>query len=279
MKLAIIGAGNMAKALLGGFIHQDNPFKTIMISAPDQAALKTCHTEFAVETTTDNKQCVENADVILFAIKPQVCASVFKEVYDVIDHNALLISIAAGITQTTMQAWLQRPLAVIRCMPNTPALIGLGATGMHANSNVKTSQKQLAEHLMQQVGIHVWVEKESDLDSITALSGSGPAYFFLLQEAMMKAAKHINLDEKIAKQLICQTALGAANMVAQSDLSIESLRKNVTSPGGTTAAALKVLQDEGFIKIVTDAIQAGCQRAKQLGDESHPIKNNVSSHR
>lgn len=181
--------------------------------------------------------------------------------------NALIVSIAAGINQTNLSKWLGEKAAIVRCMPNTPALVKTGASGLHANANVSAEQRDLAENIMRSVGILVWVEKESEIDAVTAVSGSGPAYFFLLMEAMEKAAVDLGLSKHTAQLLIEQTALGAAKIALESNESPGELRARVTSPGGTTEQAIKTFNEGNFSALVKQAIQAAHDRSISLSKE------------
>lgn len=179
----------------------------------------------------------------------------------------LVVSIAAGINQASLATWLGEATAIVRCMPNTPALVQTGATGIHANQNVSSEQRDLAENIMRSVGITVWVDKETELDAVTAVSGSGPAYFFLLMEAMEKSAIELGLSERTAQLLIEQTALGAARIALESTESPGELRTRVTSPGGTTEQALKTFEQGGFTELVKQALQAANDRSVTLAQE------------
>jgi pyrroline-5-carboxylate reductase len=183
------------------------------------------------------------------------------------DRYPLIVSIAAGITTSHLQSWLGGDTAIVRCMPNTPALVGKGASGLFANKFVSDDQKQLAEQIMSAVGLSVWVDTEADIDTVTALSGSGPAYFFLFMEAMQNAAKEMGISNELARQLTYQTALGAAELALNSTDDIAVLRRNVTSPGGTTEQAINKFEDGGLRELVTSALQAARDRSIELADE------------
>lgn len=179
-----------------------------------------------------------------------------------------MISVAAGIREENLQTGLGGYVAIVRCMPNTPALIGAGATALYANSYVDAKQHQLAESILRAVGITLWLENENDMDAVTALSGSGPAYFFLVIEALQAAGEKLGLSSETARLLTLQTAFGAARMALESSHSAEKLRQQVTSPGGTTAAALNVLEKEKLRDIFMHALEAACLRSKELAQEA-----------
>lgn len=258
--IAFIGAGNIAKAILGGY-YAANPGAEIYAADPMASQLETLPR--GVHTSTDNQVAVSNADTVVLCVKPNMMADICKDLAS-ISSDKLFISVAAGITSHDLQSWLGPSAAVIRCMPNTPALVGEGMTGLFAREEVSEQQRQNAQSLLGSVGKYCWFDNEADLDLVTAVSGSGPAYFFLLIEAMQEAAVELGLAPDVARQLCLQTALGAATMAASSDLEASTLRQNVTSPGGTTAAALDVFQEHGFKDIVTQALGAAEKRAKEL---------------
>lgn len=263
--IAFIGAGNMASAIIGGLIKNGYNSDSITAADPYQPSLDKLSQSFNVKTSSDNNQAIADADIIVLAIKPQQMASVCKAIaQNPALQNALIISIAAGITCKLLESCMNTDIAIIRCMPNTPALISEGATGAFANANVKSEQKEQAQQLLNAIGITQWVDEEHLLDAVTAVSGSGPAYFFLMIEAMQAAGTKLGLDAQTAKALSIQTALGAAKMVQQSELEPATLRENVTSPNGTTEAALKVFAQMDFNNIVEQALNAADARSKSL---------------
>ena len=241
-----IGAGNIAKAILGGYLAA-NPEATIYATDTQESQLASLPKE--VHRGTDNLSAVKQAGVILLCVKPNVMGDICRELAPVAEDK-LFISVAAGITSSHLRGWLGAGPAIVRCMPNTPALVSEGMTGLFAGPDVSDTQRKNAENLLQSVGQVSWFETESQLDTVTAVSGSGPAYFFLMLESMEKAAVEMGLSPESAQQLCQQTALGAAKMAIDSGLDAATLRKNVTSPGGTTAAALSVFEDQGFENIV-----------------------------
>lgn len=265
--IGFIGAGNMAYALISGLINNGFSAQNIKLSDTDAALLSLRADEFNLEVFTDNVKLAAQCEVIVFAVKPQVLSLVCKELQQHINHNPLIISIAAGVRATDINRWLGGDSAIVRTMPNTPALLGKGATGMLANEVVSDKQKALAEQILSAVGSCLWVEDEKMLDAVTALSGSGPAYFFLLIESMAKAGVALGLDEASAEKLSIQTALGASMMASSSDDSAHQLRAKVTSKNGTTQAAIESFQDQDFEMIVAHAMRAAFDRSREMGTE------------
>ena len=265
--IGFIGAGNMAYALISGLIRNGFNAQNIMLSDTDTELLSQRHAEFNLEVFTDNVELASQCDVVVFAVKPQILSIVCKELQTHIDHHPLMISIAAGVRATDINRWLGGDTAIVRSMPNTPALLGKGATGMVANDAVSGKQKALAEQILGAVSECLWVEDEKMLDAVTALSGSGPAYFFLMIESMAKAGVALGLDEKTAEQLSIQTALGASMMASKGEDSAHELRAKVTSPNGTTQAAIESFQDQNLEMIVSHAMRAAFDRAREMGSE------------
>jgi pyrroline-5-carboxylate reductase len=263
-KVSFLGAGNIAKAIMGGMLKQGIPAENLFAAdpSPDQLAkLAPGITGFA-----DNLAAIELADVVVIAVKPntvaQLCTALAPNI-----GNRLVISVAAGIQCKTLQSGLGEGVPIIRCMPNTPALVQAGMTGLFATSNVTVAQKQSAENILSAIGLVEWFENENDLDAVTAVSGSGPAYFFLIIEAMEAAAVKLGLAPAVAHQLVIQTALGASLMARDTDQPISELRKNVTSPGGTTAAAINSLINDQVPEIFSNAINAAHIRSIELAEE------------
>jgi len=261
--LAFIGGGNMAIALISGLSRRGLPGERIVVADPSPQALQRLQTDFGVRPIADNAGAVENAQVVILAVKPQFLRDVAVEIAPHLAADALIISIAAGIPHTALTRWLG-VRAVIRTMPNRPAFNGCGATALYAPAAVGAQHRTLAQSIMAAVGITVWVEHESQLDTVTALSGSGPAYFFLLMEALETAAHARGLPADVAHELTLQTALGAAQMARQSVEPLAALREQVTSKGGTTAAALAVFEAAGLRAIVAQAIAAADLRSGEL---------------
>lgn len=265
--IAMIGAGNMGSSLIGGLINNNHPANKIWASDADAEKLTDLQNKFAIQTTTDNAKAAQSADIVVIAVKPQLFATVALHLAQVIKvRNPLVISIAAGIRETSIQHWLGGNAAIVRAMPNTPALIGCGATALYANSKVSDAQRSMAESIMRAVGLTVWLTDENLMDTVTALSGSGPAYFFLMMEALQHAAEQCGLSGDTARLLTMQTALGAARMAIESGKPLAELRQNVTSPGGTTEKALSVLEESNIREIFQNALHAAKKRSEELAE-------------
>src|SRR5690606_7115932 len=235
--ITFIGGGNMAQALIGGLIARGLPPACITVSDPVEQ-VRTLLAEKGIQATDDNIVAVQDADIVLLAVKPQVLASVLKPLHGLLDGK-LVISIVAGAEIATLAALLGTE-RIVRVMPNTPALVQTGAHGLFANVEVSTEDRDLASQVLASTGLTIWVNSEAQIDAVTAVSGSGPAYFFYMMESMIRAGMNLGLDEKVATALTLQTALGAAQMAITSSNTPAELRKNVTSPNGTTQAALEV---------------------------------------
>lgn len=265
IKVGFIGAGNMASALVGGMIDKGLPAADVTVSDPDDGKTSALRDRFGVSVAGDNAALLQQCDVVVLAVKPQVMREVLSPLSRSLpDSPPLIVSVAAGIRVPSIEQWLGRPLPVIRVMPNTPSLVGLGASGLYANERVSPEQRETAETLMQSVGITAWVDDEPQLDTVTGIAGSGPAYFMLFMEAMVKAATDRGLNRETAHALVVQTCRGAAGLAGHSDESLEQLRINVTSPGGTTERALSVMQSAGIDAIIRDAVNAAADRADEL---------------
>jgi len=263
--ITFIGAGNMASSLIGGLISKGYCPMHIWASDPNQEKLQSLQQQFGINTSTDNHQAVAEAKVVIFAVKPQAFASVAQGLANAIQQKRpLILSVAAGIDLDHLQQWLGQDAAIVRCMPNTPSSIGYGAAGMYANKLVTDEQRQQAKQIMEAVGRAVWLEKEELINIVTALSGSGPAYFFLMMEAMVQAAQQLGLSAEIAQMLTVQTALGAAKMAGQEATDLIKLRQQVTSPGGTTEQAVEVLVAGGLAELFAKALAKATQRAIEL---------------
>lgn len=263
--ITFIGAGNMARSLIVGLL-QDQANVSLRVADPDQNQLDAIRRHWPdVLATTDNQQAMLDADVVVLAVKPQVMCEVAESLRDIAQRGRpLFVSIAAGIREEALNRWLGGNLPIVRCMPNTPALVQAGATGLFANEHTSEEQRSLAESILRAVGITLWFEEESKLDAVTAISGSGPAYFFLVMEAMQAAAEKLGLRAEDAHLLIVQTALGAARLALESNDPPAELRRKVTSKGGTTAAALQVLNDGGLVELFDQALKAAENRSREL---------------
>jgi pyrroline-5-carboxylate reductase len=263
-KIAFIGAGNMAQAIIGGLLAQGYPQENISAAGPGTETLEKVTKQFAIAASTDNNLTAACADVIVLAVKPQVMKEVATALKKSLSHNPLIISLAAGISTQSLANWLGEEKSIVRCMPNTPAQLRFGASGLFANANVSSEQKQLADTILSAVGIAEWVVQEEQLNTVTAVSGSGPAYFFLFMESMIAAAVKQGLSRELATKLTLQTALGAAHLAQQSHLDLVELRRKVTSPKGTTEQAILSFEQDKIREIVEHAMQACNHRAQEL---------------
>ena len=263
--IAFIGGGNMARSLVGGLLARGTPKDAIRVSDPIPASREALHHDFGIETFEGNADAVRGAPTWVFAVKPQVMRAVCQALAPIAqDARPLVVSIAAGITSSQLEQWLGGGIAVVRCMPNTPALLGAGVTGLHANRRVDGAGRDAAEALLSAAGATVWIDDEARMDAVTAVSGSGPAYVFLLAEAMQAAGQAQGLPEDAARTLVLQTILGAARMLTESDADAAELRRRVTSPGGTTQAAIETFEAGGFSELVARAIDAATARGREL---------------
>jgi pyrroline-5-carboxylate reductase len=265
-RIAFIGAGNMATSLIGGLRAQGVDAALIRASDPGAEQRAKVAAEHGIELFADNAQAIEGADVVLIAVKPQMMKAVCEALRPSLKPNQLVVSIAAGITCASMNKWLgEHP--IVRCMPNTPALLRQGVSGLYATARVSSEQREQAGQLLSAVGIVLWLDDEKQLDAVTAVSGSGPAYFFLLIEAMTAAGEKLGLPRETAAQLTLQTALGAALMATGSDVDAAELRRRVTSPAGTTEAAIKSFQAGGFEALVETALTAAAHRSAEMAEQ------------
>ena len=266
--LAFIGGGNMAGSLIGGLIADGWDPDSIRVADPDSVRTSRLAERFAVITSQDNSTLIDNADAVILAVKPQVMHGIIKEIAPEINRSqALVISIAAGIRASTLADWLGAGTAIVRCMPNTPALVQSGATALYASPQASEDQRSLAESVLRAVGLTLWVDDEAQMDTVTALSGSGPAYFFLFMEALQAAGSKLGLPADSARLLALQTAFGAAKMALESREDAATLRRQVTSPGGTTEQAIATFQQAGLEEIVLKAVQAAAERSRELAAE------------
>ncbi|NOR70677.1 MAG: pyrroline-5-carboxylate reductase [Methylomarinum sp.] len=267
-KIGFIGGGNMATSLINGLIASGHQPNQLWVSDANQETLQSLAATLNVNVNHNNNDLVNEVDVVVLAVKPQVLRGVAEQIADTLrGRDVLVVSIAAGISQESLSEWLGNNMAIVRCMPNTPALVRTGATGLHANSRVSAEQKDLAENILRSVGIALWVDHESELDAVTAVSGSGPAYYFLLMEAMEQTALELGLSEQTARLLIQQTALGAAKIALESHETPSELRQRVTSPGGTTQQAIKTFEEGGFSQLVSKALHAARDRSVEMSKE------------
>ncbi len=266
--ITFIGAGNMAAALIGGLVADGVDPDSIIASDPDPERLQTLAAGAAIRTLDNNAEAVSRADVVVLAVKPQVLETVAGDIAAAVQqHRPLVVSIAAGVRSDTLQRWLGDNVALVRSMPNTPAMLQAGATALFATRNVSSEQRDQAESVLRAVGLTLWVEDEALMDAVTALSGSGPAYFFLMIEAIEAAGGQLGLPPETARLLTLQTALGAARMAIESSDDPATLRKRVTSPGGTTERAISQLEADGLREIFTRALTAARDRSVELSQQ------------
>ncbi|MDX1795581.1 MAG: pyrroline-5-carboxylate reductase [Hydrogenovibrio sp.] len=268
LKIAFIGAGNMALSLIKGLLASGYSANSLMATDPDESKRQSIAQSLGISCLADNSEAVKAADIVVLAVKPQQLQTVCLDLQSaVMASQPLIISVAAGIRSSDIDRWLGNQSAIVRCMPNTPAMIQSGATGLYANERVSEDQKNQAENILRAVGITVWVKSDRDLDTVTAVSGSGPAYYFLFMEAMQAAAQGMGLNEQTARLLTIQTAFGAAKMALESADDCATLRKNVTSPNGTTEKAIQSFEANHLSDLVAEAMMCAKLRAEALADE------------
>lgn len=267
-RIAFVGAGNMASAIVGGLLA--NGYRSDQISAgdPSEGALQSMRALGVTQCYADSSVAVRDADLVVLAVKPQVLKAVAEQISPNISANAVVLSIAAGIPLQALASYFALDTAIVRCMPNTPALIGEGAAGLYAAASVSDEQRAKATYAAEAVGVTIWVENETLIDAVTALSGSGPAYFFAFMEAMVKKGEALGLSHECATKLTLQTAVGAAKLAAERTNPIDVLRHNVTSPGGTTEAALHRFGHQNELNhLVGEAMEAAFMRSIELAKE------------
>lgn len=266
--IAFIGGGNMARSLIGALIRNGAHAASIAVAEPNDTLRAALARDFGVTVHTQAREAAQHAGLLVFAVKPQVLKSVCGDLADVVAaQTPIIISIAAGIRIAQLREWLGVDLPIVRAMPNTPALIGAGATGLIANAATDAGQRTRAESILASAGRTVWIEREELMDTVTALSGSGPAYFFLLVEALEDAAVAQGLPRETARALATQTCLGAGRMLVEDGEAPSVLRERVTSPGGTTAAALDAFAGGNLRVLVAAAVAAATQRGRELSEQ------------
>jgi pyrroline-5-carboxylate reductase len=268
MLITFIGGGNMATALISGLVNPPKAHISIRVVDPNDEARRHLESTFNVPTFRDSTTAIDSADVILLAVKPQTMPQVLDELQGRVRPGQLLLSIAAGTTIANIGSKLGSKLAIIRSMPNTPALIGHGITGVVAGRNCSRQQREQAEEILAAAGEVVWLENEQLMDAVTAISGTGPAYYFLLTEALAAAARELGLPAETADRLASATCFGAGAMVASSPGEADELRRRVTSPGGTTQAAMVIMEDGKFRQLVFRAAEAARDRSRELAGEA-----------
>ncbi|MCA0894978.1 pyrroline-5-carboxylate reductase [Microbulbifer agarilyticus] len=262
------GAGNMAGAVIGGMVANGYPADKIIATGRDEQKLKAFCDRTGVHGRTDNLAAVKEADVIVLSVKPQVMQALCETIAPEVSANKpLVITLAAGIPLSAYQRWLGAGVPIVRAMPNTPALVGTGVTGLYAGEGVTDEHKSVATQMAQAVGIAQWVAEESGIDEIIAVSGSGPAYYFQFMESMIDAAEKAGMDRGDAERLTLQTALGAAKLAVAADVDVAQLKRNVMSPNGTTERAIKRFQEGGLPQLVEQAMTDCAARAAEMAQE------------
>jgi pyrroline-5-carboxylate reductase len=266
--ISFIGGGNMARSLVGGLLADGVPAARLQVAEPDPVRRAAMQRDFGVRVTSDNVAAAAAAEVAVLAVKPQDMQGVARELArPLAGRGALALSIAAGIRTSDLARWLGTTTAIVRGMPNTPALLGCGATVLCAGPRAMSDHREQAEAILRAVGSVSWVDDENLMDTVTALSGCGPAYFFLLTEAMADAATELGMAPELARLLAVETSLGAARMAIESSADVSELRRHVTSPGGTTEPAMKVLEDGGFRTLIAAALREAQLRSRALADQ------------
>lgn len=269
LNIAFVGGGNMAAALIAGLAGKLTLGANIHVIDPHAPALEKLQAQFGVTTAPAAGDALRGVDVIVLAVKPQSMRDVAAQLLPFLDGERapLILSIAAGIRAADLSRWLGDYPAIVRCMPNTPALIGMGITGMVASAGVSAEQKKMADAILRAVGQTVWLADEAKIDPVTAVSGSGPAYVFYFIEAMQQAAAELGLTPEQGTQLAIATFTGAAQLAANSSEPVSLLRERVTSKGGTTYAALTSMEESGVKAAIVKGIKAAAQRGREMGDE------------
>lgn len=267
LKLAFIGAGNMTTSIIAG-LFIENEFGPVLLSDRNPDKLELLAHRYKTETAKSNIDAAQKADILVLAVKPQGLQTLCNEIKDIVqDRKPLIISVAAGVTAEAIERWLGGNLSVVRSMPNIPSRLQEGMTGLYANSQTSDEQRQTVETVFKAIGEYLWVDQEHDIHAITAVSGSGPAYFFMFMEAMHKSAQSLGLSSEAALKLVSQTALGAARMVKECDDSPETLKKSVMSPNGTTEQAIRSFEQDGLRTAVQQAMIACLKRSEAMAEE------------
>lgn len=276
MQILFVGAGNMATALIGGLIQQGTAPQHITVVVRNPNTANTLSKKWPVQIVSSmSATVVAAAKMVVLAVKPQQLKGVTTELAPLL-RNQTVLSIAAGVQLATLSQWLGGYSAVVRAMPNTPAVVGLGVTGLYASVELNQEQHDQAQHIMQAVGSVFWLTDDAQMDALTAVSGSGPAYVFYFMEAIQQAAIALGLPAEMAQQLSMQTFAGAIRLAQHSDDSVTDLRRRVTSPGGTTEAAISRMQNDGLAELIQHALFAAAARAKVLGEVLADSSNTLS---
>jgi pyrroline-5-carboxylate reductase len=265
--ITFLGAGHLTYALISGLLANDYPAKKIWATNRSSEKLQVFRESMHVQTTCNNLEGVSHADVVIIAVKPNQVQEICQEIRNVIIQKKLLvISLAAGVRVSSIQKWLGQEIPIIRAMPNTPAEVMTGATALFSSDQVSAEQKNKAESIFRSVGLTLWFEKETDINIVTALSGCGPAYIFLVMDAMQKAAEKLGLPAEAARLLTLQTTLGASKIAMESGNSFEELKAKVAVPKGITEKAVAVLEQGGIQELFLDAMMAATKRAEEIGE-------------
>ncbi len=266
--IGFIGGGNMATSLIGGLIKTGINAKQIIVHEPNTDKANDLVDAFKIEVAATNLDLIERSTVVVIAVKPQVLQSILSPLADAFNANTpLIISVVAGITVSSIEQWLESEHAVVRIMPNTPALVGVGACGLYANQRVSKEQREISQQITDSVGKSAWLEIEQNIDAVTALSGSGPAYFMLFIKSLIDSAIDAGIEPETAKILAVQTAAGSAALIEDSNKNLQTLIDDVTSPGGTTEQALKSFKESKLPASVDNAFKAALLRAGELAEE------------
>ena len=264
--ISFIGAGNMASSIIGGLITNGYPAKQITAANPSEDKLVKLQQQYGIHITTDNITAAEQADILVLAVKPQLLNQVCPPLHTIVQQRKpLILSVLAGKTLSILAEQLAtKNLPIVRCMPNTPAMLGCGVTAVVANEYTTTAQKTIVTQLLQTIGTVIWLEQEAQINPVSAISGSGPAYFFYMMEGLIKAGIAQGLDQAMVQTLVEQTALGTAKMALANNETLTTLRHQVTSPKGSTEQGIKVLQDNNLDEILIDVVAAATKRANEL---------------
>ena len=265
-KIGFIGGGNMAEAFIKGLMNGGFPATDILFFEPNEKRRELMIERYGVSCAVDNMELVNKSDIVVVATKPQILDKVLEDIVTVFNDEKLLISILAGITTTTFEEGLGGQARVIRAMPNTPALAGQGAAALCPGKNVTEEDRRVAQHLFETVGIALWVE-EGQMDAVTGLSGSGPAFVYTFIEALTAGGVQEGLRLDIAHSLAVQTVVGAAHLVKETGEHPALLREKVCSPAGTTISAIRVLEERGLRAMMMEAVGAATARSRELGKE------------
>jgi pyrroline-5-carboxylate reductase len=275
LRIAFIGGGNMSRALVGGLLGQGQDPTLLTVAEPAEATRAALARDFGINTSADNTAAAATARVVVLAVKPQIIATVTRALAPALQAaRPLVISVAAGIRAADLAAWIGAGVPVVRTMPNRPALVGRGATGLYADASVNAGERELASRVLAATGLIAWVPREEDLELVTALSGSGPAYFFRLAQLMAETATTMGLDPAVAGQLAAQTLAGAGALVAAERApDLARMSAEVASKGGTTEAALNRFTELGLAQLVAAAMQAAAQRGREMADQFGKLPN------